>query len=70
MDERVQATQAADPQGNETVPGDHPRICRKPAGRKPKSIEEVPLILDMLMEVTRHCWPELNRWLNDLPWCD
>ncbi len=21
----------------------------------------------MLLGVTRHCWPELNQWLNDLP---
>ena len=67
MDAGVQATQATDSKRNETVSGDHSRTHRKPAGRKPKSIEEVPPILDMLMGVTRHCWPELNRWLNDLP---
>jgi len=67
MDAGVQAAQATDPQGNETVPGDHPRIHRKPAGRKPRAVEDIAPILDMLMGVTRHCWPELNRWLNNLP---
>jgi hypothetical protein len=23
--------------------------------------------LDLLFSVTRHCWPQLNRWLNELP---
>ena len=67
MDAGVQATQATDPQGNKTVPGAHPQIHRKPAGRKPRAVEDIAPILDMLMGVTRHCWPELNRWLNDLP---
>lgn len=67
MDTGVQATQTTDSQRNETVSGDHPRIHRKPAGRKPRTVEEIPPILDMLMGVTRHCWPELNSWLNDLP---
>ena len=67
MDAGVQATQATDPQRNKAISGDHPQIHRKPAGRKPRSLEEVPAILDLLMSVTRHCWPELNRWLNELP---
>ncbi len=67
MDPIVQATQATDPQGNETVPGDHPRIQRKPAGRKPRNIEQVTPVPELLAGVTRHCWPDLNRWLNDLP---
>jgi hypothetical protein len=62
MDAGLQAAQATDPQGNETVSGYHPRIHRKP-----RTIEDIAPILDMLMGVTRHCWPELNRWLNDLP---
>jgi hypothetical protein len=24
-------------------------------------------VLDLLVATTRHCWPELNGWLNDLP---
>ena len=24
-------------------------------------------MLDLLIATTRHCWPELNRWLNELP---
>lgn len=62
----VQTAKTAYPQRNETVSGDHSRIHRKPAGRKPKTIEEIPPIIDMLMSLIRHCWPELNRWLNDL----
>ncbi len=66
MDTGVQTAQTTDSQRNETVSGDHPRIHRKPAGRKPRAVEKIPPILDMLTGVTRHCWPELNRWLNDL----
>jgi hypothetical protein len=67
MDAGVQATQATGSKRNETVSGDHPRIQRKPAGRKPRTVGQTPPILDMLVGVTRHCWPDLNHWLNDLP---
>ncbi len=61
MDAGVQATQATDSKRNETVSGDHPRTHRKP-----RTVEDIPPILDILVGATHHCWPELNRF-NDLP---
>ena len=49
-----------------TVTGNHPRIQRKPAGRKPKAINKVRPILDLLMSASKHCWPDLNLWLNNI----
>lgn len=63
----MQTTQAVDKEGDGTVPGNNTRARRKPAGRKPRPIEEAPLILDELKGVLEHCWPELNSWLNELP---
>ncbi len=67
MDTGIQAAQATHSQGNEAVAGNHPQAQRKPAGRKAHAVKEIPPILDMLVGVRRHCWPELNRWLDELP---
>ena len=67
MDAGISTTQAVDSQRNQAVASHHSRSCRKPAGRKPKSVTEIPPVLDSLLAVTQHCWPELNQWLNDLP---
>lgn len=67
MDRGISTAQAADTEGNKAVARDHSRTRRKPAGRKPRKTEEVPPVLDHLMGVLRHCWPELNHWLSELP---
>lgn len=67
MGKGIPAAQTVDPQSDETVSGDRPPPRRKAAGRKPRIIEEIPAIPSSLKAVVRHCWPELNRWLNSLP---
>ena len=64
MDKGVSESQAIDPQRDKTVNGAHPRIRRKPAGRKPLAITPVPPVPDLLIATIKHCWPKLNIWLN------
>lgn len=67
MDAAIPSTQETDSQADKPLAGYHSRICRKPAGRKPKALDDLPPVCDQLRELVRHCWPDFNRWLNDLP---
>ena len=67
MDQGVRTAKEIDPQSDEAVLSNCSSPRRKAAGRKARIIEEIPAIPDSLKAVVRHCWPELNRWLNALP---
>ena len=66
MDQRVSSVENADPQGYAQQSGADPRPCRRPAGRKPGPAPEHEAIGRQLIAVVRHCFPELNRWLDAL----
>ena len=67
MDAAIPPTQETDSQADRPIAGHHSRVCRKPAGRRPKALNALPPVSDHLGALVRHCWPDFNRWLNDLP---
>jgi len=67
MGKRVQTSETVGPQGHETEPRHHPPACRRPPGRKPGPAPEPGPFGRQLLKVVRHCFPELNRWLDGLP---
>jgi len=64
MDKELSKTQAIDSKRDETINGNHPRVRRKPAGRKPLAITPIPPVPDLLISILKHCWPKFNSWLN------
>jgi hypothetical protein len=66
MDKELSKAKAIDSQRDKTVNGNHTRVRRKPAGRKPHAIIPVPPIADLLTATLNHCWPKFNIWLNDI----
>ena len=75
MDKRISSVEKADPQCYAQQSGADPRPCRRPAGRKPGPAPEHESIGRQLKAVVRHCFPEMNRWFDDLTdprrqeWC-
>lgn len=67
MGKRVQETEATGAQNNETEPCDHPAARRRPAGRKAGPAPEGETFGQQLLALIRHCFPEMNRWLDALP---
>ena len=66
MDKELSETKAINSQRDKTVNGNHTRVRRKPAGRKPHAITPIPPILDLLISTIHHCWPNFNGWLNGI----
>lgn len=67
MDTGVQATENRGSQNHPAKPGDHPAARRRPAGRKAGPAPEGESFGRELLAVVRHCFPDLNGWLDALP---
>lgn len=67
MGKRVQEAQATGAQDNQTKPGNHSATRRRPAGRKAGPAPEGEAYGRQLLALIRHCFPELNPWLDALP---
>ena len=67
MGQRVQTSQATDPQSHGAESGNHPPAWRRAPGRKPGPAPDYQAYGRQLLAVVRHCFPELNRWLDALP---
>jgi len=66
MDKSIPSVKNADPQSDSQQPGADPRPCRRPAGRKPGPAPEHESMGRQLFAVVRHCFPEMNSWLDAL----
>ena len=56
--------------GSESHPqqsGSHSRARRRPAGRRPGPAPDYQAFGRQLLAVVRHCFPEMNNWLDALP---
>jgi len=67
MDQGVQEAQTGRAEGHTAESGDHPSARRRPAGRKPGPAPDYENFGGQLEAVIRHCFPELNHWLDNLP---
>ena len=67
MGKRVQAAQTSDSQDHTAESGHHPATCRRPAGRKPGPAPQYETFGQQLIALVRHCFPEMNQWLDALP---
>ena len=67
MGEGVQAAQASGTQSHRAEPGHHSATRRRPAGRKAGPAPEGDVYGRQLLALIRHCFPELNCWLDALP---
>ena len=67
MDQGVQETQTGRAEGHAAESGDHPSARRRPAGRKPGPTPDYEDFGGQREAVIRHCFPELNHWLDNLP---
>ena len=67
MDPGVQETQTGRAEGHAAESGDHPSARRRPAGRKPGPTPDYEDFGGQREAVIRHCFPELNHWLDNLP---
>jgi len=66
MDKELSKAKTIDSQRDKTVNGNHTRVRRKPAGRKPKAITPIPPVPDLLISTMKHCWPKFNGWLSNI----
>ena len=66
MDEGIQTTQETDSNRNPKLPGAHPPVRRKPAGRKPKSCIDISKVAQGAAGALRKAFPWLNRRLAAL----
>ena len=67
MDAVVPAIEDSHSESHPQQSGSHPRARRRPAGRKPGPAPDHETYGRQLLAVVRHCFPELNRWLDALP---
>lgn len=67
MDERVQAVEGTGTQDYTAKRGHHSTTWRRPPGRKPGPAPEGEAYGRQLLGLIRHCFPDLNRWLDALP---
>jgi hypothetical protein len=67
MGKGIQATQATGSQDYATKSGHHSKTCRRPAGRKPGPAPDYSPFGWQILTLVRHCFPNLNRWLDQLP---
>ena len=67
MGKRVQTSEGTCAQNHGAESGDHPPARRRPPGRKPGPAPDYQAYGRQLLAVVRHCFPELNRWLDALP---
>ena len=67
MGKRVQAAETVGAQDHAAEFGHHPPARRRPPGRKPGPAPEAEEYGRQLLALIRHCFPELNRWLDALP---
>jgi hypothetical protein len=67
MGKRIQAAQAIDSKDYAAKSGDHPPTCRRPAGRKPGPAPDYSTFGGQIHTLVRHCFPNLNRWFDQVP---
>jgi len=67
MGKRVPAAEAVGAQDHAAEPGHYPPARRRPPGRKPGPAPTYEAYGRQLLALVGHCFPELNRWLDDLP---
>jgi hypothetical protein len=67
MGKRVQSSQAACSQRHGAEPGDNTPPRRRPPGRKPGPAPQYEAVGQQLRSTVRHCFPDLNGWLDALP---
>ena len=67
MGQGVQEAQRACAKNHTTKSGDYSPARRRPAGRKPGPAPDYENFGGQLKAVRQHCFPELNRWLDNLP---
>jgi len=67
MGEGLQATQATGSQDYPAKSDDHPPTCRRPAGRKPGPAPDYAPFGGQIFALVRHCFPNLNRWFDQVP---
>jgi hypothetical protein len=67
MDSQLPQTQGAHTPDQPQQSGDRSPPCPGKAGRRQKERPPVPDLTEVLYQTIRHFFPELTKWLNDLP---
>ncbi len=67
MGKRAQTVKTSHSQGHRSKSGGHSSACRRPAGRKAGPAPDPTGFGKALKRVVVTCFPDLNRWLGELP---
>lgn len=67
MDKRIQKAQGTGAKDHPAKSGNNTKAWRRPAGSKPGPAPTPEDFGQQLHAVLRHCFPQLNRWLDALP---